>query len=59
MNYLKSVEDLKEDWLSLFSGYPLPLTTSKRTSIKIRYNPQTSENKEADMTISLGKIGII
>lgn len=56
MDYLRSVEDLKKDAHSLFSGYPFPLTSCKRTSIKIRYNPETSEIKEADMTISLGEI---
>lgn len=52
---LRSVEDLKKDIFSILSGSPLPLTSSKRTSIQVKYNPRTSEIKETEFYITIGK----
>ncbi len=54
-DYLRSVEDLKKDILSLLSGSPLPLTSCKRTTIQVKYNPKTSEIKETELYITLGR----
>merc|ERR1719457_399471 len=53
-HYLRSVEDLKNDVFSLLSGSPLPLTSCKRTTIQVKYNPKTSETKETELYITLG-----
>ena len=54
-DYFRSVEDLKKDVLSLLSGSPLPLTSCKRTTIEVKYNPKTSEIKETELYITLGR----
>ncbi len=54
-DYLRSVEDLKNDVFSLLSGSPLPLTSCKRTTIQVKYNPKTSETKETELYITLGR----
>ena len=57
-DYFRSVEDLKKDVLSLLSGSPLPLTSCKRTTIQVKYNPKTSEIKETELYITLGRFFI-
>ncbi len=52
---MRSVEDLKEDVFSILSGSPLPLTSSKRTTIQVKYNPRTSEIKETEFYVTIGK----
>ena len=58
-NYIKSLEELKEEAHALLSGSITPFTSSKRTMVKITYNPRSSETKEADFFVTLGKYNFL
>lgn len=37
------------------ASLPTPITSSRRSTIQITYNPRTSETKEIDFSVAIGE----
>ena len=48
-------EDLKTNIPVFMASLPTPVTSCRRTTISVLYNPRNSEVKELDLTLGLGK----
>ena len=55
IDILKYWEDLKTNVPVFMASFPTPITSNKRTTITISYNPRNSEVKELDLFLGLGK----
>ena len=55
VDFYKYWEDLKVNVPVFLTSLPTPITSSRRTTISILYNPRNSEAKELDLFVGLGK----